>query len=371
MRELVGAVMAQEGGTIKAMRSIRERLREHLDLTSHERLFLRAMFQYDMTSMRSGHCPAFAWRRRRRGAYYSLLDRLMESFKDAGVLLAMRGSIGTADPQMTLSIGSAAMSVAVTKIQCVKQLDAERSGCYASHNGSTAFGVIQESFARLKKDWRPGSAQSIQPRWSQMSCWRRTRSAGTATSPTPSGSTASPRSFRSVGASRPRCAGGTPRKMQRRLRIRTPPSIRPEAHVPMTDSHDEKPPDEHRLMALLALRSQEPQERKELPDELLRELGRTKRTLRKWNCSMRTWMPICKAFEAFLRQHRHASPVPEASGAPACRATGSANAMARMAERTARRAAAVRSGLRRGGCMCGVRGADFGQRQLAGRVSNR
>jgi hypothetical protein len=156
MRELVAEALLEDSAAIDGMRGLRERLREHLRLTSSERLFLKALFQFDMSIEEVRRLPSFemgkseAWR-----FYYDLMDRLLEAFKEAGVLGTMRALVSESELHVTVSIAARQVSLAVTKIYCVKQGDADSARCHASWQGDTVLGVIEESFPKLKKQLAP------------------------------------------------------------------------------------------------------------------------------------------------------------------------------------------------------------------------
>lgn len=156
MRELVAEALLDESAGISTMHGLRERLRQYLNLTSSERLFLKALFQFDMSIEEVRRLPTFemgkseAWR-----LYYDLMERLLETFKEAGVLGTMRALVNDRELRLTVSIAARPVTLAVTNIYCVKQGDADSARCHARWQGNTVLGVIEESFPKLRKQLAP------------------------------------------------------------------------------------------------------------------------------------------------------------------------------------------------------------------------
>jgi hypothetical protein len=156
LEDLLRSVFAEHRDESKSLHTLRERLREHICLTNHERLFLRALFQHDMSIEEIRVLPGFtmssgdAWR-----FYYRLLDRLLEAFKKAGALTAMRTLLNAASPRLVLMLESGAVDIEPTAIHYVKAVAGGSSCCHASSQGRIVFGHIEDSFARLKKKLAP------------------------------------------------------------------------------------------------------------------------------------------------------------------------------------------------------------------------
>jgi DNA-directed RNA polymerase specialized sigma24 family protein len=155
--ELVGALLRDDASDgANSMSALRSLLRKHLSLTSQERLFLKALFQHDMAIDEIRQLPGFrmtsgeAWR-----FYYRTLDRLLESFKDAGALTAMRNLIGASEPALTVSIDERTVKIEVRRILYVRQHDDESSHCHVQWQGQTVAALIRESFSRLQKTLAP------------------------------------------------------------------------------------------------------------------------------------------------------------------------------------------------------------------------
>ena len=156
LRELVSVLFAENASAFAARSALRDRLRTHLDLTSTERLFLKAIFQHDLSIDAVRRLPGFemssaeAWR-----YYYRLLERLLECFKNADALEALRSLAGPEDPRLEVAIERELARIEVTKIRYVKHLTVESAGCHAEWRGQLARGVIADSLARLKKKLAP------------------------------------------------------------------------------------------------------------------------------------------------------------------------------------------------------------------------
>lgn len=151
LRELLAELMTDPRAT-EALHPVRERLRRHLKLTSKERVFLKALFQYDLTMNEIRALPGFdmstgeVYR-----FYYRIVEQLLESFKDAGVLDSMRALVSDAAPRVSMSIDGRAVTLAATLIVYLEQLDRRSTGCHAQWQDRPMPGVIDESFSKLCK----------------------------------------------------------------------------------------------------------------------------------------------------------------------------------------------------------------------------
>jgi hypothetical protein len=150
------AAILHEGSPAAALGSLRERLREHLDLSSTERLFLKAMFRYDMSVEEVRELPGFemprgeAWR-----FYYRVMDRLLDAFKDAGVLPALRHLMDEREPSLEVVIEHRPTSSPVGSIACLRQRDGRTSWCHLLRGGATVTGIVMESFPKLRARLAP------------------------------------------------------------------------------------------------------------------------------------------------------------------------------------------------------------------------
>lgn len=149
-------VFAEHGADLTRGRALRERLRERLQLTSRERLFLKAMFQHDMSIEEIRSLPGFAmssseaWR-----FHYRLLDRLLETFKQADALAALHGMIDASEAKLTLHFDDRIVDVDASSVHYVKAVEAASCSCEATVHGSLVRARIDDGFARLKKRLAP------------------------------------------------------------------------------------------------------------------------------------------------------------------------------------------------------------------------
>jgi len=156
LRELISVLFADIAPSFAVRSALRDRLRTHLDLTSTERLFLKAIFQHDLSIDAVRRLPGFemssaeAWR-----YYYRLLERLLECFKNADALEALRSLSSPEDPRLEITLERELAKIEVTKIRYVKQLTLESAACHAEWRGQLARGVISDSLVRLKKKLAP------------------------------------------------------------------------------------------------------------------------------------------------------------------------------------------------------------------------
>jgi RNA polymerase sigma factor (sigma-70 family) len=156
MRDVVGALLIQESATDPANHSLRERLRRQIALTSRERLFLKAIFQHDMSVDEVRRLPGFemssgaAWR-----LYYGLLERLVEDFKDADALGAVRALLGSKLPLLDVAFATETARIEVTRIRHVAELTDATSACQADWRGAATRGVIADGIVRLKRKLAP------------------------------------------------------------------------------------------------------------------------------------------------------------------------------------------------------------------------
>jgi hypothetical protein len=156
LNEVLSAVLQETSPAVATLGTLRERLRTHLDLSSTERLFLKAVFCYDLSVEEARELPGFemtrneAWR-----FYYRLMDRLLEAFKDADVLPLLRTLIDEREPTLEVVIERQPTSMPVGSICCVRQRDARSSWCYLTRSGAAATGIVMESFPKLRTRLAP------------------------------------------------------------------------------------------------------------------------------------------------------------------------------------------------------------------------
>jgi DNA-directed RNA polymerase specialized sigma24 family protein len=156
LRELISVLFADNASSLAGRSALRDRLRAHLDLTSTERLFLKAIFQHDLSIDEVRRLPGFemnsaeAWR-----YYYRLLERLLECFKNADALEALRSLASPGEPLLEIAIERELARIEVTKIRYVKHLTTESAACHAEWRGLLAAGTIGDSLTRLRKKLAP------------------------------------------------------------------------------------------------------------------------------------------------------------------------------------------------------------------------
>jgi hypothetical protein len=151
LREALAELM-DERRAADALHPVRERLRQHLKLTSKDRVFLKALFQYDLTMNEIRALPGFDMSTGEiYRFYYRIVEQLLEAFKDAGVLENMRALVSDAAPRVSLSIDGRAVTLAATLIYYLEQLDRRSTGCHAHWQDRPMPGVIDESFSKLCK----------------------------------------------------------------------------------------------------------------------------------------------------------------------------------------------------------------------------
>ena len=156
LNEVLAAVLQETSPAVATLGSLRERLRAHLDLSSTERLFLRAMFVHDMSVEEVRELPGFemarseAWR-----FYYRLMDRLLDAFKGAGVLPMLRTLIDEREPTLQVTIERQAMTSPIGSVTCVRQRDSRSSWCHLARADGFVTGVVLESFTKLRTRLAP------------------------------------------------------------------------------------------------------------------------------------------------------------------------------------------------------------------------
>jgi len=156
LRESIAELFADGAPAIATRNALRDRLRAHIELTSTERLFLKAIFQHELSIDEVRRLPGFemssaeAWR-----YYYRLLERLLDCFKNADALDALRALSSSGDVKVEVAIGPELAKVDVTRIRYVKQLTPETTSCHADWRGRLSAGVIADSFTRVKKKLAP------------------------------------------------------------------------------------------------------------------------------------------------------------------------------------------------------------------------
>lgn len=150
LRELLVEAMSSE--RVDDVHPLRERLRRHLALSSKERIFLKALFQYDMSLAEICELPGFAMSTGEAYRfYYRVMDQLRNAFKSAGVLDAMRDLVSEAAPRITVTLAGERAVVAATRIPYLQQLDRSLTGCHADWKGAVIPGTIHESFNKVSK----------------------------------------------------------------------------------------------------------------------------------------------------------------------------------------------------------------------------
>jgi hypothetical protein len=152
LHDMLAELMTEASSTADKLHPIRERLRPHLNLTSKERVFVRALFQYDMTINEVRELPVFAMNvNEAYRFYYRIMDQLLAAFKAAGILDSMRSLVSDVAPRVSVSIAGEVITVAATRIHYLEELDRGSTRCHADWQGTTASGVIGESFSKLSK----------------------------------------------------------------------------------------------------------------------------------------------------------------------------------------------------------------------------
>jgi hypothetical protein len=152
LHEMLTDLMAERGAGIGAQHPFREKLRPHLKLSSKEKLFLKAMFQYDMSINEIRALPGFemsvneAYR-----FYYRIIEQLLVSFKNAGLIDGLRVQVSSTAPRIEILVEGIEATIALTAIYYFEQLNRRSTGCHADWQGTVSVGVIGESFAKLSK----------------------------------------------------------------------------------------------------------------------------------------------------------------------------------------------------------------------------
>ncbi len=156
LNEVLSAVLQETSSAVATLGSLRDRLRGHLDLSSTERLFLKAMFCHDMSVEEVRELPGFemtrgeAWR-----FYYRLMDRLLDAFKDAGVLPLLRTLIDEREPSLDVVIEREPTAAPIGNVSCLRQRDGRSSWCHLVRAGGAVTGVVMESFPKLRTRLAP------------------------------------------------------------------------------------------------------------------------------------------------------------------------------------------------------------------------
>lgn len=151
LRELLAETMSDVGDAERA-HSMRARLRDYLQLTSRERVFLKAMFQYDMSVAEICALPGFdmspaeAYR-----CYYGIMEKLIEAFKKAGLVNALHSMVSDAMPQTVVAIEGEVCRVAANRIFYLVHADRVSTDCHVRWRGSTRPGSIRDSFGKTFK----------------------------------------------------------------------------------------------------------------------------------------------------------------------------------------------------------------------------
>jgi len=151
LHEMLVELMAESDAT-GVLQPIREQLRPHLKLSSKERVFLKAMFQYDLTINEIRELPGFAMSvNEAYRFYYRIMEQLLDSFKNAGILDSMRSLVSAAAPRVSLSANGNMVTVPATGIYYLEQFDRASTRCHIDWQGATVLGTIHESFSKLSK----------------------------------------------------------------------------------------------------------------------------------------------------------------------------------------------------------------------------
>jgi hypothetical protein len=153
---MLAELMSETNVATDNLHPIRERLRPHLKLTSQERVFVKALFQYDMTINEVRELPVFAMTvNEAYRFYYRIMDQLLTAFKDAGILDSMRSLVAEVAPRVPVAIAGAVVSLAVTRIHYLEESDRRTTRCHAEWQGVAHSGVIEESFNKVTKRLAP------------------------------------------------------------------------------------------------------------------------------------------------------------------------------------------------------------------------
>jgi RNA polymerase sigma factor (sigma-70 family) len=150
LRALLAETM-NDPGVASLNHPMRERLREHLHLSSKERVLLKALFQYDMSIAEICELPGFelsageAYR-----SYYRIMEQLMDAFKKAGLAETLRSLVSNVAPRVTVSINGEENQVAANRIHYLQQ-EGRRTACHLQWRGDTYAGVIAGSFSKIFK----------------------------------------------------------------------------------------------------------------------------------------------------------------------------------------------------------------------------
>jgi hypothetical protein len=149
---MLAELMSETAAATDNLHPIRERLRPHLKLTSKERVFVKALFQYDMTINEVRELPVFAMNvNEAYRFYYRIMDQLLAAFKDAGILDSMRSLVAEVAPRVSVVIAGEVVSLAVTRIHYLEEADRRTTRCHAEWQGAAQSGVIDESFNKVTK----------------------------------------------------------------------------------------------------------------------------------------------------------------------------------------------------------------------------
>lgn len=150
LRRVLAETMSENDG-VGAVHPLRAKLREHLQLTSKDRVFLKAMFQYDMSVGEICALPGFemtaaeAYR-----CYYRIMEQLLQAFKQAGMVESLHSMVRDVAPHTQIVVDGELCKVTANRVFYL--LDAKpQTDCHVRWRGATRPGVIPESFGKVLK----------------------------------------------------------------------------------------------------------------------------------------------------------------------------------------------------------------------------
>lgn len=132
--------------------SARRRLRECLELTAKERVFLRALCQSNLNINQVRMVPGFKMEKNEAYQFYqNIFNRIARAFKQAGIYHEWQKILMGDIEKIDVIYSGNKITTPVTEVFYIKQETQDKTSCCAKPRGRPEEGIIEASYKTLKK----------------------------------------------------------------------------------------------------------------------------------------------------------------------------------------------------------------------------
>ena len=134
---------------------VRQRLRETVSLTAKEKVFLRALFQYEMNINQVRQLPGFNYSVNEAYSYYNnIIEKIAVAFRKAGVFHELRDIFSPLVPKIKVREGAEELTKYVTDVVYLQKVAQDKTHCFLVDNDDVAQFEILDSIKAVQKQFK-------------------------------------------------------------------------------------------------------------------------------------------------------------------------------------------------------------------------